>query len=126
MTLDHEAKLENARELTRISAQWLRIIDFAAFKGAPVFSPSVCHYHSMLDPAATDADRLAACRAMHKCVLRRADVEELEGQSRRLQYRLVDPYQMHWHTTAEGAALWMIAHLLSCAIRGFEAEAAIS
>jgi hypothetical protein len=79
----------------------------------------------MLDPAATDADRLAACRAMYKSVLRRAEIEDMEGQSRRLQHRPVDPYTMHWHTTPEGAALRMIAHLLSCATVGFENEAVI-
>jgi hypothetical protein len=124
MTLDREQSLEHARELTRISAQWLRLISFAAFRGAPVFSPNVCHYHSMLDPVATDADRLEACRAMHECVRRRAEIEDLEGQSRQLRDRPIDPYGLHWHTTREGAALWMIAHLLSCAIRGFEAAAA--
>lgn len=123
MKLGHEQNLRNARELTRLAAQWLRAISFAAFPGAPVFSSSVCHYHAMLDPAVSDADRLAACRVMHKSVVRRADVEDLEGQSKRLRERPVDPYGAHWHTTSDGAALWMIAHLLSCAIRGFEAEA---
>jgi hypothetical protein len=43
----------------------------------------------------------------------------------RLQHRFVDPYRIHWNTTREGAEMWMIAHLLSCAIKGFEAEAVI-
>jgi len=126
MSHGHEQNLDHARELTRIAAQWLRLMRFAAFRGAPVFSPNLSHYHAMLDPAATDAQRLEACRAMHKCVLRRADVEDLEGKATRLQERPVDPYGAEWHTTPEGAALRMIAHLLDCAIRGFEAEPTIA
>ncbi|WP_372923098.1 hypothetical protein, partial [Roseovarius sp.] len=65
----------------------------------------------------------AACRAMYDCVRRRAEAEDLEGKAKRLQERPVDPYGAHWHTTRDGAAMWMITHLLDCAIRGFEAEA---
>lgn len=125
MTLGHEQSLDHARELTRIAAQWLIILRFSAFRGATVFSASMCHYHAMLDPAATDAQRLAACRAMRKCVLRRAEAEDLEGKANRLQERPVDLCDAHWHTTRDGAALRMITHLLDCAIRGFEAEALV-
>ena len=122
MALGHQQTLDHARELTRIAAQWLVILSFSAFRGAPTFSASMCHYHAMLDPDATDADRLAACRAMHACVRRRAEAEDLEGKAKRLQERPVDPYDAHWHTTRDGAAMWMITHLLDCAIRGFDAE----
>ncbi len=113
---------QNARDLTRLGAQWLNLLRFTAYPGAPTFSPNLCHYHAMLDPAATDADRLASCRAMRKCVIRRMQVEELEGKSRRTQNRPVDPYGLQWRTTPDGAALWMIAHLLSHAITAFEAD----
>lgn len=76
----------------------------------------------MLDPAASDADRLVSCRAMRKCILRRLNVEILEGESKYLQSRPVDPYGIHWRITRDGAALWMIAHLLSHAIEVFEVE----
>jgi len=120
--VDQEKKGQDARDLTRQAAQWLHLFSFAAYSGAPVFSPSVCHYHSMLDPTASDVDRLAACRAMQKCVLRRLQVEELKGETSRTQHRPVDPYGLHLRTTHEGAVFWMIAHLLSHAIQAFEAE----
>lgn len=125
MALGHQQTLDHARELTRIAAQWLVILSFSAFRGATVFSSSMCHYHAMLDPAATDAQRLASCRAMRDCVRRRAEAEDLEGKAKRLQERPVDPYDAHWHTTRDGASLWMIVHLLDCAISGFEAEALV-
>jgi len=51
--------LAQARGLTRCAAQWLDLIDFRAHAAAEPFSPSMSTYHDMLDPAATDAARLA-------------------------------------------------------------------
>ena len=120
--VDQEKKGQDARDLTRQAAQWLHLFSFAAYLGAPVFSQSVCHYHSMLNPDASDSDRLAACRAMQKSVLRRLQVEELKGEARLLQDRPIDPYGLQLRTTHDGAVFKMIAHLLSHAIQAFEAE----
>ncbi|MTJ04794.1 MAG: hypothetical protein FH759_08905 [Sediminimonas qiaohouensis] len=114
--------LARARDFTRRAAQWLQLIGFAAHRGAPVFSPSVCHYHAMLDPDATDTARLAACRAMRGCVWRRVQLEEQKGMETWAMQRPSDPYRLHWRTTRDGAALSMIAHLLSAAIGNFETE----
>lgn len=114
--------LDHARDLTRLAAQWLRLISFTAFAGAVVYSSSVCHYHAMLDPGASDAERLGACRAMERSVQRRVQAENLAAEAKRALHGPVDPYDLHWHTTPEGAALWMIGQLLGAAIRSFEAE----
>ena len=53
--------LQQARTTAQMAAQWLQLLQFAAHKGAPVFSPSLCHYHDMLDPAASDVARLKSC-----------------------------------------------------------------
>lgn len=113
--------LERARSLTRLAAQWMELMKFRAQASAPAFSPSMSHYHDMLDPAATDPARLAACRTMRECVLRRAHVEDLDGEATYAGLRPVDPYRLHWRTTREGATLWMIGQLLTTAIESFEA-----
>ncbi len=122
MQAGQDSALSRARDLACLVAQWLQLLGFAAHAGAPVFSPSVSHYHSMLNPDATDAARLAACRAMRECVLRRAWGEDLAGKATYAECRPVDPYGLHWRTSKEGAALWMIAQLLSAAIGLFEQE----
>ena len=114
--------IRRARALTSLAAQWLQLLSFAAHTGAPVFSPDVCHYQSMLDPDASDAARLSACRAMEISVRRRLPAEEMVAEAKRARERPVDPYDLHWRITRQGAALWMIAHLLSAAIRRFENE----
>ena len=106
--------LSRARDLARLAVQWLQILGFAAHAAAPVFSPSLRYYHSMFDPDATDAARLAACRAVRECVLRRARAEDLAGKATYAERGLVDPYGLHWRTTNEVAAFWMIAQLFSC------------
>jgi len=122
MAVAEKTTLGQARDLTRLAAQWLQLLSFAAHDGAPVYSPSVCYYHAMLDPGASDTERLTACRAMERSVRRRLLAEDLAAESNRAGHRPVDPYKLHWHTTRDGAALWMIVHLLSVAIRGFENE----
>jgi hypothetical protein len=112
--------LAQARSLTLYAGQWLDLIDFRAHAGAVVFSPSMSTYHDMLDPSATDAARLEACRAMRHQVRRRADVERLDGEATHARLRPVDPYGLRWRTTPDGATLETIACLLSAAIGIFE------
>ena len=121
MGTDRSSTLAQARCLTLYAGQWLDLIDFRAHAGAGVFSPSMSTYHDMLDPSATDTARLAACRAMRHQVLRRADVERLDGEATHARLRPVDPYGLRWRTTRDGATLETIACLLSAAIEIFEA-----
>jgi hypothetical protein len=114
--------LSRARELTRQAAQWLQVIRFRARPAAPTFSTSVCHYHAMLDPDASDAHRLVACRAMDVAVQRRLLAEGFAAEAEEVYHTALDPYRLHWQTTRDGAALSAIANLLSDAIRLFEAE----
>ena len=76
----------------------------------------------MLDPAASDVDRLTACRAMQLAVQRRMLGEEFEAEKDEGYKTVIDPYRAHWKTTRDGAAFWAIESLLSRAIRAFEAE----
>jgi hypothetical protein len=115
------AAVAQARDLTRRVAQWLDLIDFRAHAAAETFSPSMSTYHDMLDPAATDAARLAACRGMHQQVCRRVEAERLEGEAIHARQRPIDPYGLRWRTTRYGATLETIACLLSTAIKIFEA-----
>lgn len=115
------ATLAQARDLTRLAAQWLDLIDFRAHAAAEPFSPSMSTYHDMLDPAATDAARLAACRRMHQQVCRRVEVERLEGEATHARLRLIDPYGLRWRTTRDGATLETIARQLSTAIEALQA-----
>jgi hypothetical protein len=110
-----------ARLQAELAAQWLHLISFAAYPGAPTFSPSMCHYHALLDPDAGDAARMAACRAMLASVRRRIPIEDFKGLAKSKEERCDDPYGKAWFTTRSGAELWMIAHLLEVAISGFEA-----
>jgi hypothetical protein len=112
--------LQQARTTAQMAAQWLQLLQFAAHKGAPVFSPSLCHYHDMLDPAASDVARLKSCRSMLQVVERRMVIEDYEGEETQAILRSQDPYGMHWRTTRDGAALWVIANLLTVAIKAFE------
>ena len=114
------ATLAQARDLTRRAAQWLDLIDFRAHAAAETFSPSMSTYHDMLDPTATDAARLSACRGMHQQVCRRVEVECLEGEATHARVRPVDPYGLRWRTTRDGATLEIVARLLSAAIKIFE------
>ena len=114
------AALARARDLTRCAAQWLDLIDFRAHAAAEPFSPSMSTYHDMLDPAATDAARLAACRGMHQQVCRRVEAERLDGEAIHARQRPIDPYGLRWRTTPDGATLETIACLLSAAIEVFE------
>jgi pyrroline-5-carboxylate reductase len=115
------ATLAQARDLTRLAAQWLDLIDFRAHAAAEPFSPSMSTYHDMLDPAATDAARLAACRGMHQQVCRRVEVERLEGEATYARQRPIDPYALRWRITRDGATLEAIARLLSTSIEAFQA-----
>ncbi|MHA7849519.1 hypothetical protein [Roseovarius sp.] len=115
------AALAQARDLTRHAAQWLDLINFRAHAAAVPFSPSMSTYHDMLDPTATDAARLSACRGMHQQVCRCIEVECLEGEANHARVRPVDPYGLRWRTTHHGATLETIAHLLSAAIEAFQA-----
>ncbi|PKQ11097.1 MAG: hypothetical protein CVT70_16170 [Alphaproteobacteria bacterium HGW-Alphaproteobacteria-1] len=111
---------KTARLQAEIAAQWLHLIRFAAHPGAPIFSPSLCHYHAMLDPESSDVARLEACRAMLVSVRRRLPIENFKGLTKCREERRDDPYRKAWRTTRHGAELWMIAHLLEVAITGFE------
>ena len=112
-------KLAQARVLTLYAGRWLDLLDFQAHEAAPVFSPSVSPYHDMLDTNGTDAARLAACRAMHRHVLRRVEAECVQGEATHARLRPVDPYGHRWRTTRDGAALETIACMLSSAIELF-------
>ncbi len=114
------ATLAQARDLTRRAAQWLDLIDFRTHAAAEPFSPSMSTYHDMLDPTATDAARLSACRGMQQKVCRRLEVERLEGEAIHVRQRPIDPYGLRWRITREGAALETIARLLSTAIESFQ------
>jgi hypothetical protein len=116
------AGLDQGRSLTRRAAQWLDLIDFRAHAAAVPFSPSMSTYHDMLDPAATDAGRLAACRGMYQKVCRRAEAQRLEGEATDARLRPVDPYGLRWRTTRDGATLETIACLLSASIEIFESH----
>jgi len=115
-------RLQNARELTRQAAQWLELLSFRSRPGVTPFSTNVCHYHAMLDPRASDVDRLTACRAMQPAVQRRMLAEEFAAEDEQVYQTVMDPYRAHWKTTRDGAALWAIETLLCGAIRTFEAE----
>ena len=112
-------KLAQARALTLYAGQWLDLLDFQTHQSAPVFSPSVSTYHDMLDPKATDADRLTACWTMRQHVLRRVEAERLHGEATYARLRPVDPYGQRWRTTRDGAALQTIASMLSTSIEIF-------
>ena len=122
MTFMDSTTLRSARDLTTWAAQWLELIGFQALKGGVTFSPSLTLYHDMLDPSASDAAKLEACRAIRSQVLRRVPLEEIAGEEKYLQDRPNDPYRAHWKITREGAVLNMIAHILSAGIQRFEAE----
>ena len=115
-------RLRRARDLTRYAGQWLHLLLFQSRPGATTFSTSMCYYHAMLDPEASDADRLAACRAMEAAVQRRRLAEEFVAEAEQAHKMQLDPYHLHWNTTPRGAALWAIANLLGDAIAAFEAE----
>ena len=120
MQADQERRVRTARLQAELAAQWLHLVRFAAHPGAPTFSPSVCHYHTLLDPAASDPARLASCRAMLACVRQRLPIEDFKGLAKFRDERPIDPYGKVWRTTRSGAELWMIAHLLEVAIKGLE------
>lgn len=120
MEIANTPRLTTARLQAELAAQWLHLIRFAAHPAAPTFSPSVCHYHAMLDPGVSDVARLDACRAMLVCVRRRLPIEDFKGLAKFREERCEDPYGKAWRTTRSGAELWMIAHLLEIAIGGLE------
>jgi|AntRauTorcE11897_2_1112592.scaffolds.fasta_scaffold78931_1 hypothetical protein len=115
-------RLQHARNLTRRAAQWLELLSFKSRPVAPTFSVSICYYHAMLDPEASDTDRLGACRAMRHAVQRRMLAEEFAAEEDQICRMVIDPYRSHWQTTRDGAALWAIENLLCSAIQAFEAE----
>ncbi|WP_026758656.1 hypothetical protein [Sediminimonas qiaohouensis] len=120
MEAEQERRVRTARLQAELAAQWLNLIRFAAHPGAPTFSPSLCHYHAMLDPESSDVARLEACRAMLACVRQRLPIEDFKGLAKFTEERPVDPYCKAWRTTRSGAELWAIGHLLEIAIKGFE------
>lgn len=113
-----------ARARTVAAARWLRLIRYRHHDGAPIFSAAISTYADMLDPASTDARRLAACHAMLAGLLRQLAQERLVGEAVHAQDRPVDPYGLEWRITQRGAALEVIARLLQEAIRAFEAAEA--
>ena len=122
MRNDLTATRAQARCLTCYAGQWLELIHFRAHAAAETFSTSMTTYHDMLDPAASDAARLEACRRMRRQVRRRAAAERLEGEAAHARLRPIDPYGLRWRTTPDGATLETIACLLSAAIEIFEAR----
>lgn len=116
-----EALLEEARNLTRFSGQWLRLLGFQPHPAAPTFSPSLSVYHDMLDPGATDGARFAACTALKSPVMQQVRAEQSRGEAKFVQTRPVDPYGLELRTTCDGAALEVIAGLLSKAVNLFDA-----
>jgi hypothetical protein len=120
MEAEQEFRLRTARLQAELAAQWLHLIRFAAHPGAPNFSPSLCHYHALLDPGASDSARQEACSAMLACVRQRLPIEDFNGLVKYKAERPKDPYGKAWKTTRLGAELWMIAHLLELAITAFE------
>ena len=120
MVMANETDLAKARELTTLAARWLALLRFRVHSAAPSFSPSVSHYHDMLDPYAEDSVRLSACRNMRAHVWRRAQAEKEKGEERHLRDRPADPYRLEWRTTETGAAMELIADILSEAIRNYE------
>ena len=120
MAIANTPGLTTARLQAELAAQWLRLIRFAAYPGAPTFSPSMCHYHALLEPGASDSARQEACRAMLACVRQRLPIEDFNGLAQYKAERPEDPYGKAWKTTRLGAELWMIAHLLEIAISGLE------
>ena len=121
MQTNRATTLEQARRLTRHAGQWLDLLNFRAHDAAPMFSNSMTTYCDMLDPEASDAARLSACRAMLRHVRRRLEVERLEGEAIYARNRPPDPYGLHWQITPHGATLDAIARLLSDAVAIFEA-----
>lgn len=115
-------RLQHARNLTRGAGQWLELLSFKSRPVAPTFSVSICYYHAMLDPDASDTDRLGACRAMRSAVQRRMLAEEFAAEKDQGRRMVTDPYRSHWLTTRDGAALWAIENPLCGAIQTFEAE----
>lgn len=77
-------------------------------------------YHEMLDPAANDAVRLAACRGMYQQVSRRVEAERLEGEAIHARLTRADPYGLRWRITHDGATLEAIACVISAATELFE------
>ena len=114
--------LTAAREKTRLAARWLNLLAFKPAPGGPSVSPSMSHYHDMLDPETTDARRLGACQALSRPVLRAIDQERMKGEEAYANARPPDPYKAIWQTTERGAALEFIGALIAHAIETFEAE----
>ncbi|MFC2970182.1 hypothetical protein [Acidimangrovimonas pyrenivorans] len=106
--------------LARMAAQWLTLIRFQANKAAPIFSPSVSHYHDMLDPSADETACFKACKNMRRHVQRHMQLEQMKGEEAYMRARPVDPYSAHWKTTRHGAELTAIAWLLKEAMQEFE------
>lgn len=111
-----QCDLARAQHLTRLAAQWLQLLRFQTHAAAPVFAPGVSTYHAMLDPHATDSERLGACLAMLPHVLRQVIIEHVAGEAAYADTRQIDPYRAHWQTTERGAALTVIAARLTKAI----------
>ncbi|MGC9419965.1 MAG: hypothetical protein ACP5EN_13440 [Rhodovulum sp.] len=116
MQEEQDLALAEARDLTRLSAQWLQLLGFRTHPAATAFSPSLSLYHDMLAPRATDASRVAACRALQPHVLCQVQAAQLQGKAAYARIRPTDPYGLEWRTTRDGAALAMIARLLAEAI----------
>lgn len=113
---------EEARELTLRAAQWLELILFRSHDAAPCFAPNVNVYEHMMDPEATDKTKLAACDTMLRSVLRRLEVEKLQGEADYKNRRPIDPFGLTWRMTQHGAVLTAIAELLSAAIAIYEQQ----
>ena len=113
-------RLDEGRALALRAAQWLALIRFQAFAGAPFFSPGLQQYDDLFDPDGSDARRLDACKRMLEAVRRNAELERLSFEVKHADHRSVDPYGLEWPTTSRGAVLQTIADLLEDAVERLE------
>ena len=74
----------------------------------------------MLDPAADDERRRAACAGLLPHVRRQAENERWRAEGERARILPSDPYRQEWRTTRHGAALETVAELLEVALASFE------
>lgn len=115
------AALLRARDNTRTAAQWLVLLRHRNHPRAPEFSVWISTYHDMLDPAAPDESRVAACRRLHAAVSGSAEAERCTAQAFLVDHQDPDPYEACRGTTLRGAVLEMIAGLLDAALQEFSA-----
>lgn len=114
---------ENAirgRKLSTKAGQLLNLLKFQTSPGGPFFSYGLSTYDDMLNPASSDAQRLAACCSMLRAVRRRAEYERFIGEEKWREQRSLDPYGLELRTTRHGATLDMVADVLADAVAAFQ------